>query len=276
MCCRQPWGGFQCMCALVCVASVPRRISTVNGSRCRARASSHLDRLHTLDPRFEHPKEANGHVLAAVVEPMPRWGLKILECFDLLDADRSGTVDLGEYMALGSPLSFLDLTGGSEDGTVGRDEFLRWSLERGAASGLTETKLELTCDQMKEWLKKRPALPTSNLDRPRLLAKLFRLFDSDGNGELDPNEFAQYATTPLAKQSIGAWFEYCDKIGDRDGKIQLDEWLKAMAMLSQSQSDEDFVAEMEATYDHIKRVRAERRAASRRRVAEAQAAGTAA
>jgi len=234
-----------------------------------------LERLHVADPRFEHPKEANGHVLTAVVQPMPRWGLKIFECFDLLDTDRSGTVDLGEYLALGSPFSFLDLAGGSEDGTISRDGFLKWYLERGAASGLTETELELTCDQMKEWLKKRPPLPTSNLDRPRMLTKLFRLYDSDGNGELDPNEFAQYATTDLAKQTIGAWFEYCDKIGDRDGKVQLDEWLKAMAMLNQSKSDEEFAAEMEATYEHINRVRKERRAASRRR-AQAQAAEAAA
>ena len=44
MCSRQLCNGFLCLCTLVYVDSVPRRVRIVNGTHCRARASSHCSR----------------------------------------------------------------------------------------------------------------------------------------------------------------------------------------------------------------------------------------
>ena len=115
-----------------------------------------VQQLNAPDPRFEHP----------VVRPLPRWALLVGEIFDIIDVDRNGHLDLGEYMALAtggaSPFSFFfaDKDG---SGTVDKAEFLAMHLDSPEAGRMTETALEGCCTQMKRHLLNRRELRRDGL-----------------------------------------------------------------------------------------------------------------
>ena len=189
----------------------------------------------TPDARFDHP----------VVKPMPRWALLVGEIFDLLDADKNGTLDLGEYMGMASmgasPFSFFfaDKDG---NGTVDAAEFLALHLDAPEVADMSETDLEQCCLAMKSHLVNRKPMPKSQIDRPALLTKLFEAFDADGDGEVDYFEFQQYTSNPEMEEIMAVWFSAIDSQGNGDGSIQLAEWLRTMGMLNQHMTDMKFEA----------------------------------
>ena len=193
----------------------------------------------TSDSRFEGVKTFNG----VEVKPLPRWTLLVSEIFDILDVDKNGTLDLGEYMALAtmgaSPFSFFfaDKDG---NGSVDAAEFLALHVDSPAAAELTETELEACCLSMKKHLQERKPMLKSQVDREALLTRLFEVFDADGDGEIDYFEFQQYTTNPDMEEMMALWFTAIDSQGNSDGKIQLSEFLKTMGMLNQHMTDMKF------------------------------------
>lgn len=193
----------------------------------------------TSDERFEGVKTFNG----VPVKPLPRWTLLVGEIFEILDVDKSGTLDLGEYMALAaggaSPFSFF-VADKDGNGTIDSAEFLAMHLDHPAVAQMTETELEAICLAMKTHLRTRKPMPKSQLDRPALLAQLFAAFDSDGDGEVDYMEFQQFTDNPEMEEMMAMWFSAIDSQGDGDGKIQLAEWIKTMGHLNQHMTDMQF------------------------------------
>ena len=215
-----------------------------------ASADRLISRLGAPDPRFAHP----------LVKPLPRWSLLICEIFDLLDTDQSGLLDLGEYMQLAtmgaSPFSFM-LADKDNSGSVDKAEFLAVHLDSPAATELPEGVLEGCCIAMKQHLQSLKPMPKSQLDRPALLTKLFQVFDSDGDGEMDYEEFQRYSTTDEMQLLTAKWFSFMDgSQGDGDGKVSLQEWLKGMGMLNQHLTDMKFEAWLMDIVHHVKSVRA--------------------
>ena len=111
---------------------------------------------------------------------------------------------------------------------------------------------------MKTHLLEKKPMPKSQLDRPALLAKLFQVFDSDGDGEIDYFEFQEYATNQEMSALMTVWFAVIDEQGNKDGKVQLDEWLATMGMLNQHMTDMKFEAWMWNIINHVIAVRAAR------------------
>ena len=116
---------------------------------------------------------------------------------------------------------------------------------------MTDTELEQCCLAMKSYLVNRKPMPTSQIDRPALLTKLFQAFDSDGDGAVDYFEFQQYTTDPDMEEMMAVWFSAIDSQGNGDGQVTLDEWLATMGMLNQHMTDMKFEAWLMGIIQHI-------------------------
>ena len=159
-----------------------------------------------------------------------------------------------------SPFNFM-LADKDNSGTVDKAEFLAVHLDSPAATELPESVLEGCCIQMKQHLQNLKPVPKSQLDRPALLTMLFQVFDADGDGEIDYEEFQRYSTTEDMQILMAQWFSFMDgSQGDGDGKVSLQEWLKVMGMLNQHLTDMKFEAWLMDIVHHVKSVRAEQAA----------------
>ena len=210
-----------------------------------------LEKRGVPDSRFEHP----------VVKPMPRWTLLLADIFELLDADKNGTLDLGEYLALGQdPMAPLRFVMGDADrsGSMDKAEFIAFHMEAPSVALMSESEIEGACVAMKNYLIKKSEkyVLKSQMDRKKLLTMLFMIFDADGDGEVDYNEYQAYSTTPEMAALMDFWFAFMDSTGNSDGKISLDEWLNVMSMLNVQMTDVAFEKWMMAIVGHIKKCRA--------------------
>ena len=215
-----------------------------------------LDKRDKPDTRF-----ANISGGGQVVKPMPRWTLLLADIFELLDADKSGTLDLGEYLALGSdPMAPLRFAIGDRDGSgsIDKAEFIAFHMEAPPVAMMTESEIEGACIAMKNYLikKNEKYVLKSQMDRKKLLTMLFMIFDADGDGEVDYEEYQSYSTTPEMAALMDFWFSFMDSMGNSDGKITLDEWINVMSMLNVQMTDVAFEKWMMRIVTHIKQCRA--------------------
>jgi len=208
-----------------------------------------LEHKSKPDSRFDHP----------VVAPPPRWSLIIGEVFDILDADKNGTVDLGEYLAMGSHLAgaFM-MNDKSGTGAINKTTFLAVHLNdaRVIDGAFTETELESMAGAMKKYLLNRTPLLKTQIDREGFLTVLFQAFDFDGDGEIDWMEMQQYSTNMEMAMMMDMLYNHMDAVGNKDGVIQLGEWVTGFSQLTQQMSDEQFEPWLMSIVHHIKSVRA--------------------
>lgn len=215
----------------------------------------------TPDTRFEGVKTFNGHT----VKPFPRWILQIGQIFELLDADKNGVVDLGEYLAMGaSPISFM-LSDKSGTGLITRAEFLNIHMDDDGprSQGLTETQIEDACNAMVSYLREKPAMLKTLIDRDGLLTRLFQWFDIDGDGVISWDEMQSYTTNMEMAQMMDMLHGHMDKQGNSDGDVDLDEWIPTFRMLTQNMSDEKFEMWLMNIEHHMEALRAAEAAQAR-------------
>ena len=209
-----------------------------------------LHMLHEPDTRFKLDNK--------VAVSSLRFALTSL--FKVLDEDGSGELDLGEYLALSHtvpyeyqrmfPTTFLSLDE-DQSGKVSLEEWITAMQNSPDATAQETEEYEDFIMQVKIYLKGLPK-PESQIDRAALATKVFEAFDTDKSGTIDLKEFLALAGgNERAGAIMTAWFEYMDRIGNRDGKVQLDEWLKASAMYNKHTSDEDFEQEQTALLEVI-------------------------
>ena len=209
-------------------------------------APAHVERVleglaRTEDARF-------------ILDPLPPRSFTLANMvFDTLDVDKSGDLDLGEYMAMvghlppqyrdAFPSSFLatDMDG---SGTVSRDEWLRLMLGQRYAID-DEYAFEQLLIQLQAYLKQL-TIPPSKIDRTALIDKLFSAFDIDGNGEVELQEYMMMARSQGHAMELFGWFVYMDSLGKADGAIQISEFRAATAMFCKYLNDTDFASKMGA------------------------------
>jgi Ca2+-binding EF-hand superfamily protein len=198
-----------------------------------------LERLHVADTRF------------FLDEPVKTPSMRhiLTEIFNLLDEDNDGGLDLGEYLALAEtvapeyrslfPTTFLFIDGDSS-GKVSLEEWLA-QMQNAPDTTLPETEaFEKQCIDVKAYLKQLPRPSESAIDRKKISTDLFEAFDSDGDGVVELREFLTIAGDAQTAALMCMWFQYMDRLGDGDGKVQLSEWLEFSELYNKRTSDADF------------------------------------
>ena len=197
-----------------------------------------IEMLQQEDVRFKLEKKV----------PTPSLRFALTSLFKVLDEDGSGELDLGEYLALSYtvpyeyqrmfPTTFLDFdTDGS--GKVSLSEWLAAMENPPDATPIETEQYEHFIMQVKIFLKNLPK-PESKIDREALATKVFQAFDADKSGSVDLREYLSLALNEQMAAVLKAWFTYMDRLGNRDGKVQLGEWLEASRMYHKHVSDEQF------------------------------------
>ena len=219
-----------------------------------------LGKLHEPDARFALEKK--------VAVSSLRFALTSL--FKVLDEDGSGELDLGEYLALSHtvpydyqrmfPTTFLALDE-DQSGKVSLDEWISAMQNPPDATAQETEEYEDFIMQVKIYLKGLPK-PESQIDRVALATKVFQAFDVDNSGTIDLKDFLSLAPNEQAGAVMTAWFQYMDRIGNRDGKVQLDEWLAASAMYNKHTPDEDFERDQMALLEVMEWLNSSRAAAA--------------
>ena len=162
-------------------------------------------------------------------------GALLVDVFDSMDVDGSGTVDIAEYRsAVGNEtmkafFAYIDAQGVA-DGFLTREEWAKGMGLLGANMSTAQYESEL-----------RAMLAAGAGAAEARLATIFKAMDTDLDGKVS---LAEYRSA-VAGETMRAFFEYIDAQGGADGELTLGEWLAGMGQLGAAMSDAEFrVAEL--------------------------------
>ena len=181
--------------------------------------------------------------------------LKLRKVFSSMDVDHSGSVSLEEFRALvsdstGAPdANFLhgaadvaDLfrriegAEGNGDGELTVDEWVPFVLAQEA--GRTEQRFDELVEAM--------AAKLARKRRETLLRAVFMRMDADSSGSVDRAEFEHLKDGSADDEArLGIIIRSLkQQLGDSDGELTIDEWVRGMKTLAEELDDEAFDAEM--------------------------------
>ena len=163
-------------------------------------------------------------------------GALLVDVFDSMDVDGSGTVDIAEYRsAVGNEtmrafFAYIDAQGVA-DGELTLGEWLAGMGQLGAAMSDAEFFAELDGHLVKVEMSNR---------RKATLTEIFAAMDADHDGNVSLDEYR----AAVASTTMRSFFEYIDGKGVADGFLTLGEWLAGMSEIGASMSDAEFLDEL--------------------------------
>ena len=171
--------------------------------------------------------------------------LLLRRVFVRMDADKSGSVSLEEFKALGdenvgadqSTAFFKWIEGalGNADGELTADEWVPFVLEM--EEGTTDEEFQQLVDDWMDILERKRRLT--------ILKTVFSKMDADMSGEVDLEEFSNLEDGETGELGLETVFRYLDEnYGDGDGVVSLDEWLLGMRKMSEDMNEDEFEAEV--------------------------------
>ena len=171
--------------------------------------------------------------------------LLLRRVFGRMDVDKSGSVSLEEFRALGEDdigagnsaafFKWIETAVGNADGELTSDEWVPFVLEQESAS--TDEEFHQLVDDWLEILAKKR--------RVTLLRQVYLKMDADSSGSVDMDEFQNLKDGSSDDDVLHMIYHYLDsEYGNSDGELSLEEWVNGMKKMGDDMEDSEFEAEV--------------------------------
>ena len=171
--------------------------------------------------------------------------LLLRRVFGRMDVDRSGSVSLEEFKAIGEEdvgadnsaafFKWIEGAVGNSDGELTSDEWVPFVLEQ--ESGSTDEEFHQLVDDWLEILAKKR--------RNTLLRQVFLKMDADSSGAVDMDEFANLKDGSEDDDALHMVYHYLDsQHGNSDGELSMEEWINGMKQMGEDMDEAEFEAEV--------------------------------
>jgi len=234
------------------------RMAEIDSMRGKGDSDGHLSASEFCDFMFEYFSDLSDK---AFRERIATWEshlaashrkLLLRRVFARMDVDKSGSVSLEEFKALGDEdvgvdqsdafFKWIEGAVGNADGELTSDEWVPFVLEIEKDS--SDADFQQLVDDWTDILEKKR--------RVTMLRQIFRKMDADSSGEVDLTEFNNLQGPDDGdKEALFMVYHYIDQnFGNSDGIIQMEEWVQGMRKMGEDLSEADFEAEV-AKWDKV-------------------------